>query len=283
MLRRARVIVTASLAVGMLPALAASCEILDGIGTFNSVDGSSAESSNGRDGAGDRALMAETATDTQGPCPSTGSCPCGMTPVVPEAASFAFCIDRNEVRQVDFAAFAGLVDAGKWEASAPCEQAELLPGIPAYVGQYPVIDINWCGAREYCRSIDASLCTGPVGDDEWDQWGLACGGQDHHILPYGDVAKAGKCNVADAGGPSAQLVPYNGGSCQGGFPKIFDLVGNVSEWGACDDAGHCAVRGGNARSVADADCLTSMEAPMGFQNKLVGFRCCASLRPSDDG
>ena len=73
--------------------------------------------------------------------------------------------------------------------------------------------------------------------------------------------------------------------CQGGYPGIFDMVGNVSEWeNSCDPAtdagpGACALRGGSYDYNFPQECSLALKAERTYAHPGIGFRCCASLAP----
>ena len=64
--------------------------------------------------------------------------------------------------------------------------------------------------------------------------------------------------------------------CEGGFPGLFDLVGNVYEMVLCDGTLPCAVYGGSW-SRADTDCSYTLAWASLSTDVEVGFRCCLDL------
>ena len=72
--------------------------------------------------------------------------------------------------------------------------------------------------------------------------------------------------------------------CEGGFPGIFDLAGNVHEWedacypisGPGDRADKCWFRGGSYHDL-DNSCTSAWEVSRDYVDDLcdIGFRCCA--------
>jgi formylglycine-generating enzyme required for sulfatase activity len=94
------------------------------------------------------------------------------------------------------------------------------------------------------------------------------------------------CNGVDIGGAAA----WPSGStstCQGGYPGVFDMSGNVLEWvDSCDKTAgagdNCMRRGGSFSDPArgaDASCTYAEPAERGLgatNGHDIGFRCCAS-------
>jgi len=274
MLRRSRVAIATALVLGATPVALVSCELLDGLGSVTYTTGSDAsahevgpdteESSDGDEGA----------VEAMGPsCShSVPGCPCGMLPATVDSG---LCVATTEVTNADFEPFAKVVEAGAWDAAVPCVDADLLPKSQLDGATFPVVNVSWCGAREYCRSIHANLCTGPLVDGI-DDWVLACEGPDHLARPYGDSAVEERCNVGEPHG-QAGVVPWKDGSCERAGSSIFDMLGNVAEWGGCSPApaySPCVVRGGSYLSALDATCATLESLPSTTQSPSVGIRCC---------
>ena len=72
--------------------------------------------------------------------------------------------------------------------------------------------------------------------------------------------------------------------CEGGYPGLFDLSGNVQEWeDTCQtEAGQndsCLTRGGSVEQGAPALFCNAEEArARNTARNEVGFRCCADLK-----
>jgi formylglycine-generating enzyme len=274
MVRRSRFVVAAVLVLGATPSALASCELLDGLGNVMYKDASAPEGLPS-DGGSDGADMGET--EGAPPCvPPMGCKQCGMVRVTPAGAvAKPFCIGSTEVTNSEFEGFARVVEAGHWDAMPACREAHLLPTSQLDGASSPVVNVDWCGAAEYCRWISAGLCAEP--DPTVDIWSRACMGPDGSLFPYGNHAVEGQCNVgAPDGGPGA--VPWNDGSCHGGYAGIFDMVGNVAEWGECDDSGACVVRGGSYASMLDASCLGAEKLPPSTRSPSIGMRCCVATQ-----
>lgn len=214
----------------------------------------------------------------------------------------SFCIDRTEVT---FKQYAEFVEAGVDAATQAAECRWNTSFNPQSVGSddFPVAGVDWCDAVAYCRWAGKYLCAkgvngkrvGPVGvDDVGDynthQWMIACSAQENR-WPYGPDQKPTACNVGelDAG---RSLAVATTTSCEGAYPGVFDLVGNVWEWydGPCrpdggadaaTDAGpradECWVKGGGYnRAGANIDCrVDGLGSTRDTRAAYIGFRCCS--------
>lgn len=227
------------------------------------------------------------------------ACPKGEGPEAKRVgpADNAFCVDSTEVTFAQYEAFldAGVDAAGQ---AAPCQwNTTFAPNAAAPADkQRPVTNVDWCDARAYCAWAGKHLCgkgeggkkVGPVTEAELDdvatnQWLIACSAQTKRY-PYGDVQDIKACNVGeyDAG----KTLPVGSlPGCEGGYPGVFDMVGNVWEWfdGPCrpGDAGvasdECVLKGGGfANRNANIDCrVAGTGTRRDGKASYVGFRCCS--------
>jgi sulfatase modifying factor 1 len=160
---------------------------------------------------------------------------------------------------------------------------------------HPVHCVDWCDALAYCELNGKHLCGGAAGAPivmteepgefvaDNSQWYNACSGGKGLKYPYGPTLDPNACNDGFGGGGA--IVDVGEASCQGGFPGIFDMSGNVDEWvDACfgsDGTDVNCVRGGGAyysdggpgRVLPDCDEYSTFE--IRCQNNSTGFRCCA--------
>ncbi len=232
---------------------------------------------------------------------STPSCPsvAGLWPMVavPDSLGGHFCMDSREVTNEQYLAFlmagssptlhpecAGVVDFTPMDSWPPSADAATLP----------VVAITWCQAQAFCIASGKRLCgeegTGVVREymdgihpSEWAEAGemyLACshGGTQNYV--YGDELDPGRCND----GTGALVSADSETSCEGGYPSIFFLQGNVFEWeGACNfkkgenQFQSCSIRG---RVVNDSGCRSSASPGVNGEgvadwSPSVGVRCCA--------
>lgn len=227
-----------------------------------------------------------------GPDGSPGGCPGDAGPAMVRIGDY--CIDSTEVTNADYAAFLG---AGAEPAPRPeCTWKDAGGHVPACgaswpqapgTEQFPVECVDWCDADAYCRWAGKRLCgrigggpTAPTSreDPELDQWYRACTRGGQNAFPYGNDYDPSACNGLefDAGYKVfVQSLP-----CEGGFPGIFDLIGNLAEWtDSCQSASgamdYCLARGGEYDWVLDAGCRAGNDGFRGAQDHHLGFRCCA--------
>jgi hypothetical protein len=128
------------------------------------------------------------------------------------------------------------------------------------------------------------MCHGNEGKATYPvEWKTACagGGPDAGTtFPYGDTYVPHRCVDAMASGPVAVgSLPL----CQGGFPGIFDLSGNVGEWLDCgcefdtpDPTQNDAfVGGGGYLESGDAlACAPARTEHLVSFHADIGARCC---------
>jgi formylglycine-generating enzyme required for sulfatase activity len=154
-------------------------------------------------------------------------------------------------------------------------------------GNQPIAYVDWCDAAAYCSWAGMRLCGkingGPIGrsevfDPTLSQWYVACGG------PGGgtDPNDSPMCNSSQGFSDIAEVATFPG--CQGYFPGLFDMAGNVSEWvDGCDSttgpADVCYQMGGNVfdqKSYCD-EIYNDAEEAFRRDEKAVasGFRCCS--------
>jgi len=239
------------------------------------------------------------------------ACPAGAGPAMVKAdlASKPFCIDSTEVSSAQYADFLAATGNGTQTGGQPAAcgwNTSYLPEsdggfvwpYPAGQGDRPVVDVDWCDARAYCKWAGKRLC-GKIGggslvgvaagaSPSGSQWEHACSRNGQHAYPYGSSFDSHACNIA-APSEQARYIADVGSrrSCQGGYAGVFDLSGNVEEWiDACDkntgasdlcaSAGASAYLGGLTPSE-----ITCPDSVYGVARNtryvMLGFRCCADL------
>jgi sulfatase modifying factor 1 len=241
-------------------------------------------------------LAPEVSPDTAPACPASQG-----GPALVRAESF--CIDSTEVTNQQYAAFlaakgsdvSGQPAACKWNNSyLPSTDGLAWPFLNGRAN-YPVANVDWCDAFMFCRWAGKRLCgkvgggrlttvaaaAGPTG-----QWMNACTNAGRLIFPYGMTLQRATCNI-DAASDAAMYVEevQHRASCQGGYPGLYDMGGNLEEWvDGCDrDTGSnddCAIAGSASFTGAltndDLTCHGSVfGAPRNTRYYLLGIRCCA--------
>jgi formylglycine-generating enzyme required for sulfatase activity len=243
---------------------------------------------------------------------SSGSPPSGLVDV--DQGGLHFSIDPTEVTNAAYAAWlaekpdptATKDPRCAWNTSfrpgaldPPCA-AELDPtcdfDIDAEAAEHPnqpVHCVDWCDALSYCEAHGERLCAGESGapiviQGEPDfavpssEWYVACAGPMLQQYPYGPTLEPDACN--DGFGGEGEITDVGTPTCVGGFPGLFDMVGNVDEWvDACYDMtadGNCVRAGGayytdgtSGNPLPACDGVTTFGRRC--QNNTTGFRCCA--------
>ncbi len=240
-------------------------------------------------------------------CP--GDLPGPPSVEIPKPDGGFYCVDRTEVTNGQYAQFlatspdpAGQDEVCSWndsfdpQTSTECDNVESQSSLP-------VTCVDWCDAKKFCEWAGKELCGaitgGPVLPADFaepgvDAWFSACSEDGMREFPYGNDYESESCIGID----SPFLEPVAAGmttTCQGGYPGLYDMSGNVSEWensctGESSASDECLHRGG---SLYDADtigatghtlrCNSSAAgdntpspalARRDLRHSLIGFRCC---------
>jgi hypothetical protein len=271
----------------------ASIDARDGPAGDSATDGSSDAAVDGApaDGPSDVDAAADS-TATDGMCPLGAPGP-AMIPVSD------FCIDSTEITIAQYTAFL-TAKAGDTSGQPPAclWNASFIPsGWPQPgTSDIAVVGVDWCDAYMYCAWAGKRLCGNSDGGssdpNDWanpavSEWFRACSrnGDGVHLYPYGLDYDASACNGADygAGGPLSSRA-----TCQGGYPGLLDLSGNVFEWEdscfvpspeAGDQTG--ATDGCNVRGGAFDQGATGLRCDFNFafqranRGMNTGIRCCS--------
>lgn len=235
---------------------------------------------------------------------ATGPCPVDMVHASDDALGVSFCIDKTEVTQTKYLQF--LLEVGNvTNINQPPEcdfNVELTypePLCPTFdvASELPVYCIDWCDARAYCEWADKRLCRALDGtrlepleaDVVLEEWHFGCTGGLAKTFPYGNAGVPGVCNLPEQNTPndeSDDLLKQPVGSmldCEGGYPDMFDMQGNIAEWvDWCDPAtdgtgaARCHARGGHTYGTAGYwSCANDATTQMRNGRSLnVGVRCC---------
>ena len=154
----------------------------------------------------------------------------------------------------------------------------------------PIAWVDWCDAAAFCSWAGMRLCGriggGPIARADvlnatLNQWYVACGGPGGGAYPN-DMAN--NLNACSSGpyGDVAPVATYP--DCEGYYPGLFDLAGNLAEWiDGCDGntgaADTCYLMGGNITEQTPACNLVYYDAdsvyPRNQKAFTFGFRCCS--------
>ncbi|UQA58347.1 formylglycine-generating enzyme family protein [Polyangium aurulentum] len=249
------------------------------------------------------------------------TCPTGMggpALVLVKTTTGAFCVDSTEVTAQQYKAwldtspslpkmndevcgwkFGGSYDPRKGGFECGSEHYQ-----PMSNPNHPVVCIDWCDARAYCSGVGKRLCGaldggGPIDfgtpkTADIDELSHACsGGINQWLYPYGDKPNDKACvgdpyDGMDNGEDDSADPVKSAAGCEGGFPGLYDMVGNVWEWeNSCETSGSvqdqkCSTRGGSFwDDMKDLTCTAQyMDHMRGYYNKNIGFRCCADAIPA---
>ncbi len=233
------------------------------------------------------------ASDARGHDGSSLACPQGPGPSMVRIDDQ--CVDSTEVTREDYDAFLASVgpDAGGPAEPQCARNTTLVPSAPLGFPpppppspRSPIQGIDWCDAKAYCAWAGKKLCGalrgGPVelaaaADPSVSLWAKACSRDGTRQFGYGDKYVRLACNVEPPGARPAN------GTCEGGYPGLFDMVGNAAEWiDACDSRdpqATCAAVGGFASPRSEGVSCTTVETPQGgVPWPSIGVRCCAPAR-----
>lgn len=175
------------------------------------------------------------------------------------------------------------------DPTADCIEWERLWSAP----DRPVACVDWCDASAYCAWAGKRLCGEVVDGNAYEvespsdghadaavsEWFAACTGPSATAYPYGNGYEPARCND-EMSGPE-QVGEYGG--CEGGYPGVLDMSGNVAEWeNACSDYNspdvlqNCLARGGTwYQGESELRCDHYRDIPRFSMGAGVGFRCCS--------
>lgn len=246
-------------------------------------------------------------------CPSGGKGPAMVK--VPGPDSVDYCVDVTEVSVEQYAAWLATKPdpAGQgpacdgWNTSfEPLTTMETYCTFFNYADHVaskpkrPMQCVDWCDAQAFCKWAGKRLCgaagggtapTNKAADPEVSEWFRACSEAGARDYPYGDTYDSKSCVGRDFDGDpafnGATDVARNVGStagCEGGYPGIFDMSGNVWEWedscsGSTGSDDDCLFRGGGYADLgSELACENTNMLKRDFGAIALGFRCCADVK-----
>lgn len=219
----------------------------------------------------------------------------------------AYCIDKTEVTQGQYAKFvaAAGTDLSHTSAIAECAfttsydvvvRPDDNPGAygcpkgvydPTAKPDLPMQCATWCMAYAYCRWAGKRLCgrtgggalTDTVADSKdpnASQWYNACSIGGKHAYPYGDSF------LPACSPPALEPVTSASSECVGAeaeYSGISGMCSGVSEWEDGCTNEDCLVRGGNFLETWVGEgafrCDRRAVTVRGLMHPFIGFRCCA--------
>jgi formylglycine-generating enzyme required for sulfatase activity len=215
------------------------------------------------------------------------------------------CIDSTEVTVAQYNQFldaGALVDAPSrcsWNTSYAPQTDGSYGCTPdktdlATRANYPISCVDWCDAWSFCAWAGKRLCGSTTGgpllsltnssDLQSSQWFIACATYNKNVYPTGATYTTGDCNTQGGDGavPVASLP-----KCQGGYPGIYDLAGNLEEWvDSCKDQGDADPKSDPCNEEGDtymgpyapsgiAQCSNVDYDRRDLMHQVIGFRCCS--------
>jgi formylglycine-generating enzyme len=219
-----------------------------------------------------------------------GACPAGMI------RTKHTCVDAREVTYREYGTFVAAMNSeGPSNLPAFCddkkERSSFVPSgtLPENI-DLPVAHVDWCDAFVYCRAAGKRLCAriagGRAGATQPEivgtEWYEACskGTQkvSYPLAPGATGNEPGRCVLAASG---TSPVTRPGNRCEGAYPGIFDMIGNVEEWiDACASDSqdtNCVAIGSaydDTLDFTDSACDSMFVLPRDARNASIGFRCC---------
>ncbi len=204
-----------------------------------------------------------------------------------------FCIDNYEVSVAAYDEFLAFVRASRftnrdprcaWNVDYNPEPSQVLPGGSSKA----VVGIDFCDALAFCENNAKRLCGARRDVDSGaEEWATACSANGTRKYPYGNEFVKGRCVVeADGGALGSTRSVGTPSDCEGGYPGLYEMVGNVHEWNDLlekpSEAGprndDVKFKGAAFGQSLRSGCDTVFSLPRHATANDIGFRCCADVR-----
>lgn len=232
-------------------------------------------------------------TDAGDAAPSACQCDepsCGVCPATQIVAAGGYGIFAQEVTNEAYQAWLDTQPNPQLQGGECAWNTSYVPaqGWPATDAKLPVNYVDFCDAAAYCRWAKRRLCGkiggganvyGDFASATKSQWHNACSAGGSKTYPYGATYAPTACNGADYG-QAGPIAAGDAKGCEGGYPALRDMSGNVWEWedscNASAGAGDlCRIRGGSfSQGAAALGCGADSSLARNTTGKSVGFRCC---------
>lgn len=212
------------------------------------------------------------ASDAAGPCDPAckGAAPCGVK-ITTNARTY--CIDPTEVTVAQYKKFLATEQGKSVELPAPCGVTSIVAR--AYrPDDQPVTNVTFCDAAAYCKWAGKRLCGTTDGKALAQADYMTQNAAWYHACTHGTAGHNLIGGVPCRLGTAAPLA--SGTTCQGGYPGLFDMPGNVWEWVDYTTGGNAFFIGNGFSSPSTGDtCATVSNTTVKNPLPDVGFRCCS--------
>jgi formylglycine-generating enzyme required for sulfatase activity len=219
--------------------------------------------------------------------------------------SHTICVDTTEVTQAQYKQFLTAMNGSTAGQGPECASWNTLYAPvskcsfdPTGHANFPVNGVDWCDATAFCKWAGKRLCGSaangaPIQTDsltDLDQaniseWTAACSHGGDQEYPYGTQFKPDNCNDGEHMTTPVTVPVETMPMCEGGYPGLFDMMGNVHEWeGACSPLGdaaptdldNCWIRGGSYHDLGSS-CWSGWPVARNYWDDQcdIGIRCCA--------